>query len=118
MLYPFPFCSQEIRYFLEEYNNIEALETSLENSPGDVALWIKLARLKLHQNSDDTHAENNIRQALSTLARGLEENAQSEVCWVLIRHATFWYVYTVNGFCANSKKPYYVNLPHTKRVEI
>jgi len=76
----FSFCSQEIRYFLEEYNNIEALETSLENSPGDIALWIKLARLKLHQNCDDPHAENNIRQALSTLARALEENAQSEVC--------------------------------------
>lgn len=80
MLYAFLFYSQEIRYFLEEYNNIEALETSLEDSPGDIALWTKLARLKLHQNSDDSHAENNIRQALSTLARGLEENAQSEVC--------------------------------------
>ena len=79
-------CSQEVRYFLEEYNNIEALETSLENSPGDVALWIKLARLKLHQNFDDTLAENedtsrnNVMQALSTLARALEENTQSEVC--------------------------------------
>ena len=64
---------------MEEYNNIEALETSLENSPGDIALWIKLARLKLHQNCDDPHAENNIRQVLSTLARALEENAHSEV---------------------------------------
>lgn len=79
-------CSQEVRYFLEEYNNIEALETSLENSPGDVALWIKLARLKLRQNFDDTLAENedtsrnNVMQALSTLARALEENTQSEVC--------------------------------------
>lgn len=85
ILFPFFFGSQEVRYFLEEYNNIEALETSLETSPGDVALWIKLARLKLHQNSDDTQAENldtsrnNIMQALSTLARGLEENTHSEV---------------------------------------
>lgn len=81
----FFFCSQEIRYFLEEYNSIEALEASLDNSPGDVALWIKLARLKLHQNHDATHAENedsrnNVMRALSTLSRGLEENTQSEVC--------------------------------------
>lgn len=91
MLFPFFFGSQEVRYFLEEYNNIEALEASLETSPGDVPLWIKLARLKLHQNSDDTQAEaenedtsrNNIMQALSTLARGLEENTHSEVQCVL-----------------------------------
>lgn len=100
MLYPFLFCSQEIRYFLEEYNNIEALETSLENSPGDVALWIKLARLKLHQNSDDTHTDNNIRQALSTLARGLEENAQSEVCHILTCHNNNYS--SINGFYVNS----------------
>ncbi|KAL9984828.1 hypothetical protein ACROYT_G007164 [Oculina patagonica] len=80
--------SQEVRYFLEEYNNIEALEASLENSPGDVALWIKLARLKLRQNSDDAQAaneetsRNNVMQALSTLARGLEENTQSEELWL------------------------------------
>ena len=79
------FHSQEIRYFLEEYNNIETLEASLENSPGDVALWIKLARLKLHQSSSDADDENddtyrnNVMQALSTLSRGLEENTHSEV---------------------------------------
>ena len=80
-----PFCSQEIRYFSEEYDNIESLETSLENSPGDVALWLKLARLKLHQSNSTAEGEeedtynNNVMQALSTLSRGLEENNQSEV---------------------------------------
>ena len=81
-----PFCSQEIRYFSEEYDNIESLETSLENSPGDVALWLKLARLKLHQSNSTAQGEeeedtynNNVMQALSTLSRGLEENNQSEV---------------------------------------
>lgn len=80
--------SQEIRYFLEEYNNIESLEASLENSPGDVALWLKLARLKLHENNSTVEGEkedaynNNVMQALSTLSRGLEENNQSEELWL------------------------------------
>ena len=79
------YCSQEIRYFVEEYNNIETLEASLENSPTDVALWITLARLKLHEKPVDINTENedtfrsNIAQALSTLSRGLEENTHSEV---------------------------------------
>ena len=79
------YCSQEIRYFVEEYNNIETLEDSLENSPADVALWITLARLKLHEKPVDINTENedtfsnNIAQALSTLSRGLEENTHSEV---------------------------------------
>ena len=79
------YCSQEIRYFVEEYNNIETLEDSLENSPTDVALWITLARLKLHEKPVDINTENedtirnNIAQALSTLSRGLEENTHSEV---------------------------------------
>lgn len=82
----FAFSSQEVRYFGEEYNNIETLEALLDGSPNNVALWIKLARLKLHQNSGDASAENednadkdNVTQALSTLSRGLEENTQSEV---------------------------------------
>lgn len=81
----FMYYSQEIRYFVEEYNNIETLEDSLENSPTDVALWITLARLKLHEKPVDINTENedtfrnNIAQALSTLSRGLEENTHSEV---------------------------------------
>lgn len=77
--------SQEVRYFVEEYNNIETLEASLDSSPGDVALWIKLARLKLHQINDGDNADDedtyqeNVTQALSSLSRGLEENTQSEV---------------------------------------
>ena len=92
--------SQEVRYFVEEYNNIETLETSLDSSPGDVALWIKLARLKLHQNNDGDNADNedtyqdNVTQALSSLSRGLEENTQSEVfilCyfWEMCFHKSF-----------------------------
>lgn len=72
-----------MRYFVEEYNSIETLEASLDNSPGDVALWIKLAKLQLHQASDDDNVDtclDNVSQALSTLSRGLEENANSEVC--------------------------------------
>ena len=86
-------CSQEIRYFVEEYNNIETLEDSLENSPTDVALWITLARLKLHEKPVDINTENedtfrnNIAQALSTLSRGLEENTHSEV------NVMFYYVH-------------------------
>lgn len=70
---------------MEEYNNIETLQASLESSPGDVALWIKLARLQLNQSNSDDKAENenmfenNVTQALSTLSRGLEENTESEV---------------------------------------
>ena len=70
---------------MEEYNNIETLEASLENSPTDVALWITLARLKLHEKPVDINTDNedtfrsNIAQALSTLSRGLEENTHSEV---------------------------------------
>ena len=68
---------------MEEYNSIETLEASLDNSPGDVALWIKLAKLQLHQASDGDNVDtclDNVSQALSTLSRGLEENANSEVC--------------------------------------
>lgn len=77
------FFSQEVRYFVEEYNSIETLEASLDNSPGDVALWIKLAKLQLHQANDGDNVDtclDNVSQALSTLSRGLEENANSEVC--------------------------------------
>ena len=89
----FMYCSQEIRYFVEEYNNIETLEDSLENSPTDVALWITLARLKLHEKPVDINTENedtfgnNIAQALSTLSRGLEENTHSEV------NVMFYYIH-------------------------
>ena len=89
----FMYCSQEIRYFVEEYNNIETLEDSLENSPTDVALWITLARLKLHEKPVGINTENedtfgnNIAQALSTLSRGLEENTHSEV------NVMFYYVH-------------------------
>ena len=84
-LLPLKISSQEVRYFVEEYNNMETLEASLDNSPGDVALWIKLARLQLHQNNDDITSDDadsyqdNVSQALSTLSRGLEENTHSEV---------------------------------------
>ncbi|XP_068711250.1 zinc finger C3H1 domain-containing protein-like isoform X2 [Montipora foliosa] len=80
--------SQEVRYFVEDYNNMETLEASLDNSPGDVALWIKLARLQLHQNNDDITSDDadsyqdNVSQALSTLSRGLEENTHSEELWL------------------------------------
>ncbi|XP_067021110.1 zinc finger C3H1 domain-containing protein-like isoform X4 [Acropora muricata] len=77
--------SQEVRYFVEEYNSIETLEASLDNSPGDVALWIKLAKLQLHQASDGDNVDtclDNVSQALSTLSRGLEENANSEALWL------------------------------------
>ena len=64
---------------------MKSLEESLEKSPSNVPLWIKLARLQLsqkvssgHQKDLDTH-NNNIRQALNTLSRGLEENTLSEV---------------------------------------
>lgn len=69
--------SQDVRYFSEEI--------PVESSPGDVALWIKIARSKLHQSNAESDAENedtdenNVTQALSTLSRGLEENTQSEV---------------------------------------
>ena len=110
-LLPLKISSQEVRYFVEEYNNMETLEASLDNSPGDVALWIKLARLQLHQNNDDITSDDadsyqdNVSQALSTLSRGLEENTHSEVCashlyavvysFILLLFSTLQFIYTL-----------------------
>ena len=95
--------SQEVRYFVEEYNNIETLEASLDSSPGDVALWIKLARLKLHQNNngnnvdDEDSYQDNVTQALSSLSRGLEENTQSEVFILCCFSKTYLHKSFLNG---------------------
>ena len=76
--------SQEVRYFSETYSSIDRIEATLNESPHDVELWIKLARLKLRQKSDKEEIsgevqERNQRQALSTLSRGLEANRDAQV---------------------------------------
>ena len=84
--------SQEVRYFSEGYSTVDGLEATLSESPHDVELWIKLACMKLRQKADSEEqieqlSERNLRQALSTLSRGLEANRNSEVSkypWVRI----------------------------------
>ncbi|EDO30335.1 predicted protein, partial [Nematostella vectensis] len=71
---------QEIRYFSEAYNCVEALATAVKDTPNDVELWIKLAQLRLNQKQKAGKA--NLMQALDTLSRGLEANANSEKLWL------------------------------------
>ncbi|XP_048578387.1 zinc finger C3H1 domain-containing protein isoform X2 [Nematostella vectensis] len=81
---------QEIRYFSEAYNCVEALATAVKDTPNDVELWIKLAQLRLNQKQSDVHSPSrlqeagkaNLIQALDTLSRGLEANANSEKLWL------------------------------------
>lgn len=75
------FSSQEIRYFSEVYDNIKTLTDAVEESPSDIALWIKLSRLQLHQTHDDNGEgqDMGLMQCLNTLSRGLEANPNSQV---------------------------------------
>ena len=80
-----------MRYFSEEYNGIEALEEALQETPDNVTLWIKLARLRLRSKEDESSEadstgiqESNTVQALNTLSRGLEANTDSEVRRIIL----------------------------------
>ena len=80
-----------MRYFSEEYSGIEALEEALQETPDNVTLWIKLARLRLRSKEDESSEadstgiqESNTVQALNTLSRGLEANTDSEVRRIIL----------------------------------
>lgn len=79
-----------MRYFSEVYNSITTLSNAVQETPSDVALWIKLARLQMCQKTEEEEEDNEeqtdsgVLQSLNTLSRGLEANPGSEVFYVFI----------------------------------
>uniref|UniRef100_A0A3Q1BV50 Putative zinc-finger domain-containing protein n=1 Tax=Amphiprion ocellaris TaxID=80972 RepID=A0A3Q1BV50_AMPOC len=71
--------SEDRRYFISETDDISNLESSVQESPRDTQLWIKLAYKYLSQS--ETSAAESLEAALNTLSRALESNCDDPEVW-------------------------------------
>ena len=76
------YCSQEIRYFEENFDITKVLESTVSENPLDVKSWILLAQKTLASADNDESQgkfDEKENHALNILSRALEANANSEV---------------------------------------
>uniref|UniRef100_A0A8C9F742 Zinc finger C3H1-type containing n=1 Tax=Pavo cristatus TaxID=9049 RepID=A0A8C9F742_PAVCR len=69
----------DIRYFTSETDDISNLETSVQENPCNVQLWIKLAYKYLNQNEGSS--SECLDSTLNVLARALENNKENPEIW-------------------------------------